>query len=289
MIELMLMMALCLGSLPEDAQRFWRERYALLLGIQPTLKPLPEELAEAACPPLRLLNYSLPIQRFTAAELERNRRLYGEEEVMLSPKYVVLHYTVVDDAEAVLDLFSRPSNLPVGNQKPVKSLVTVHYMVDKDGAVLSLVPEDRRTSGTYGLDHRALAIEMVAKDEKDLLSRPLQLLAGFCLIDGLLKKYDLPVWAVLSHQDVAMGEVFLSDYTDLADTEYPYWYPKSQFRYDPGPTVMAWCREFLLRRRGLWEKHPVAGLERGPRPAAGSSPAPGGPGSRAKPAATFGL
>jgi hypothetical protein len=75
------------------------------------------------------------------------------------------------------------------------------------------------------------------------------------------------VYAVISHQEVALGEIFLSDYTDLADTESPYWYPKRAFRYDPGRTVMAWCREFLLRRRGLWHQHPVSQLERGPRSA----------------------
>lgn len=271
-----LLLNLVLGQLPEQARAAWHERYVLLMAISPERDLLPNELVDAGCPPLKMLDYSLPIGRFTAAEFDRNKRLYGEEEVMLSPEYVVLHFTVIPEASDVLHLFNRPVTLPVGNQKPVKTLVTVHYMVDKDGVVLSLVPEDRRTSGTYGLDHRALAIEMVAKDEKDLLSRPVQLLSAFCLIDGLLKKYDLPVWRVLSHQDVAFGKLFLDDYTDLADTEYPYFYPKPSFRYDPGPTVMAWCREFLLRRRGLWQRHPAASMERSvsPTPAASPTDAP---------------
>jgi hypothetical protein len=266
MIALLFLLGLCLAPLPEQAQLAWKERYVLLMGIDPIIKALPAELADAACPPLRLEDYSLPVGRYTSADLERNRRLYGENDVMLEPKYVVLHFTVVDSAADVIDLFRRPSNLAVGNQEPVTSLVSVHYMVDKDGVVLSLVPEERRTSGTYGLDHRALAIEMVAADEKDLLSRPVQLLSTFCLVDGLLKKYDLPVWAVISHQEVALGELFLSDYTDIADTESPYWYPKRSFRYDPGRTVMAWAREFLLRRRGVWGQHPASSAKRGPTP-----------------------
>jgi hypothetical protein len=113
---------------------------------------------------------------------------------------------------------------------------------------------------------------MVAADEKDLLSRPVQLLSAFCLVDGLLKKYKLPVWAVLSHQEVAYGKVFLNDYTDLADTEYPYWYPKPSFRFDPGHTVMAWCREFLLRRRNMWTIHPAS--RRKPPSSLTSTPSP---------------
>lgn len=272
MIPLFFLMVVVLLPLPQAAQTFWHGRYIVFLNIDPALEPLPNALADAACPPLRLLDYSLPMGKYTVKDLERNRRLYGENKVALQPEYIVLHFTVVDDAGDVLDLFNRPSHLAVGNKEPVVSLVSVHYMVDKDGAVLKLVNEDRRTSGTYGLDHRALAIEMVARDEKDLLSRPEQLLSAFCLVDGLLKKYHLPVWAVISHQEVALGEVFLSDYTDIADTESPYWYPKRSFRYDPGQTVMAWCREFLLRRRHLWEGHPVAGVPRGPK--AHPSPTP---------------
>ena len=108
------------------------------------------------------------------------------------------------------------------------------------------------------MDHRALAIEMVAKDEEDLMSRPLQLLAAFHLADSLMKKHNLPVSRVFSHQEVASGKLFLSDYTDLADKTFPYFYPESSFRYDPGQTVMAWCREFLLRQRGKWDQHPAS-------------------------------
>lgn len=256
MIEIVLLLSFLCGRLPEHAQAAWAQRRVLLMGIEPSIKPLPTAMAEGACPPLRREDYWLPLDRYVVADLNRNQRLYGERSVDLKPKYIALHFTVIPDAADVLAAFNRPTALGVGNQLPVTSLVSVHYMVDKDGTILALAPEGRRTSGTYGLDHRALSIEMVAADETDLLSRPKQLMVAFCLVDGLLKKYRLPVWNVVSHQDVAYGNVFLSDYTDIADTEFPYFYPKPSFRYDPGHTVMAWCREFLLRRRGLWGLHP---------------------------------
>lgn len=272
MIELLWLLSVALASLPDPAYHAWKMRYVTFLGIESSLKPLPTELVEAGSPPLRKLDYSLPVDRYVSADMERNRRLYGYPSVELKPEYIVLHFTVIPEASDVLNAFTRPTHLGVGNQEPVTSLVSVHYMVDKDGAVLELVPEWRTTTGTYGLDHKALAIEMVAADEKDLLSRPVQLLATFSLVDGLLKKYKLPVWAVLSHQEVAYGETFLSDYADLADTQYPYFYPKPSFRYDPGRTVMAWCREFLLRRRDMWSMHPAS--SRKPSGSASSSPSP---------------
>lgn len=247
------------AQIPEALSYAWSQRHIVLMGIDSEIQPLPSSLVNAYCPPLRMRSRLLPVDRYYQADRERNRRLYGEDTVKLDPTLIVLHFTVVDDVEACMRIFTRPSRLMVGNQSPVTSLVSVHYMVDVDGTVLKLVPEDRRTTGTYGVDHRALAIEMVARDEVDLLSRPRQLLAAFCLVDGLLKKHKLPLHSVISHQEVASGKFFLSEYTDLADTVYPYFYPPSQFRYDPGSTTMAWCREFLLRKRGLWSRHPASG------------------------------
>ena len=228
------------------------------MGIAPETKPLPWSLINTTDPQTKPIRRMLPLEFYESADRDRNRRLYGRDTTKLYPTMVVMHFTVVDDAEMIIQAFSRPSSIAVGNQRPATSLISVHYMVDKDGTIYQLAEEDRTTTGTYGVDYCALAIEMVAKDEKDLMSRPLQLLAAFSLADRLLKKYDLPVWRVFSHQEVALGEFFLSEYTDLADTVSPYFYPLPHFRYDPGNTVMAWCREFLLRRRGLWEEHPAS-------------------------------
>jgi len=233
-------------------------RSYVLMNIPEGTKPLPWSLVNVDRPKQKMINRMLPLEYYEWADRDRNRRLYGEDTVYLQPTMVVLHFTVIDDAEAVIRAFSRPTTIAVGNQKSVTSLVSVHYMVDQQGRIYQLAPENRITTGSYGVDHRALAIEMVAKDEEDLMSRPMQLLNAFYLVDGLLRKHNIPVWRVYSHQEVASGKIFLSEYTDLADTEYPYWYPKPHFRYDPGPTVMAWCREFLLRQRDLWEKHPAS-------------------------------
>lgn len=259
MISLLLAFFLTSVELPRVAALAWSQRHIACLGIAEDLAPLPSSLTNAHCPPLRMRSRLLPVDRYYLADRERNRRLYGEDTVRLEPTLIVLHFTVVDDLEAVMRIFTKPSNIMIGNQGSVRSLVSVHYMVDKDGTVIKLVPEDRRTTGTYGVDHRALAIEMIARDEEDLLSRPFQLLSTFCLVEGLLKKYDLPVWAVISHQEVAAGRAIISDYTDLADTEFPWFYPEPQFRYDPGTTTMAWCREYLLRKQNMWHRHPASG------------------------------
>jgi hypothetical protein len=194
----------------EHARQAWTARSVLLLNIAPETKPLPWSLTNASRPDRKLRKRWLPTHLYEDNDRERFRRLYGENTVTLYPTMVIMHFTVIDDAEAIIRSFSSPSRLPVGNQGRITSLVTVHYMVDQKGTVYQLVPEDRRTTGSYGVDHRALAIEMVAKNETDLMSRPLQMLSAFDLVDSLLRKYDIPVWRVFSHQEVASGSCFLT-------------------------------------------------------------------------------
>jgi hypothetical protein len=257
-ITLLFYLTLLHQNLDQHLADAWSGRSIILLNIADKAKPLPWSMVNAGKPPGRIQERFLPLEWYEDADRERNRRLYGKNTIKLDPTMIVLHFTVIDDAEAVISAFSRPSNLAVGNQSPVTSLVSVHYMVDVDGTVMQLAPENRTTSGTYGVDHVAISIEMVAKDEKDLMDRPVQLLAAFHLVDDLLKKHDLPVWRVFSHQEIASGKLFFDEYTDLADTVTPYFYPEPHFRYDPGSTVMAWAREFLLRQRRLWESHPAS-------------------------------
>lgn len=258
MIGWLLYIVLASHELPKVLQEAWFHRYIVLLNRATKTKPLAWSLVGAERPVVRMKQRWLPVEEYELADLERHNRLYGVNTVRLDPSMVILHFTVTEDAESIVDAFSRPSRLPVGNKAPVVSLVTVHYMVDQESNVYQLVPEHRITTGSYGVDHLALSIEMVALNEKDLLSRPIQLLTTFHLVDGLLEKYNIPPWRVFSHQEIAFGKLFFDEYTDLADTVSPYFYPKRDFRYDPGPTVMAWCREFLLRRRGLWDKHPAS-------------------------------
>ena len=257
MIGLMFWLFVVHRDFSDHAESFWRARYVFFLSMSEDRKALPWSLVNAAKPKWRLKNRLLPLERYESVDRARNLALYGENTTKLDPTMLVMHFTVIPTAEAVIRSFNRPSNLSVGGKR-FRSLVSVHYMVDVDGSVIKFAPENRITTGTYGVDHRALAIEMVAKNEEDLMSRPLQLLSAFHLANDLLKKYKLPVSRIFSHQEVAMGKLFLSDYTDLADNEYPYCYPESSFRYDPGPTVMAWCREFLLRERRQWSEHPAA-------------------------------
>lgn len=119
-------------------------------------------------------------------------------------------------------------------------------MVDRDGTIYRLLPLDRKATGAYGADHVALSIEMVALDQEDLLSRPSQVFASFCLVRWLMERYQIPVTRVHSHFEVAVGLAVFPEFTDLADPVWWFAYPMSSFRYDPGNGYMSLLRRYLL-------------------------------------------
>src|SRR6187551_2649761 len=71
---------------------------------------------------------------------------------------LILHYTGMRSAQAAIDRLRDPG-----------AGVSSHYVVDEDGAILRLVPEDRRAwhagasfwRGHTGLNDRSIGIEIV--------------------------------------------------------------------------------------------------------------------------------
>lgn len=172
-------------------------------------------------------------------------RHYRERSITFKPSLICMHYTVVPSAASVYDMFCRGTNMCAGDEGTVFGHVSVHLMIDKDGTVYQLLPFDRRCTGAYGVNHKAISIEMVATSEGDLLSRPVQLYNSFCVVRNLMRKYNIPLTGIIAHSDVSDGKDVVPDYTDYADSKYPDRYPSSSKRTDPGPTYMAILRDYL--------------------------------------------
>ena len=86
---------------------------------------------------------------------------------------------------------------------------------------------------------------MVAADQEDLLSRPRQVFASFCLVHWLMKRYQIPVTRVSSHFEVSLGWIVFPEFTDRADPVWRFCYPFQSFRYDPGTRYMGMLRRYL--------------------------------------------
>jgi hypothetical protein len=193
---------------------------------------LPAQFASMTYRPPVIKDWLLPYLSWEQKDRTYFQRNYGENKLTLSPSMIVMHYTVIPTAEDTYQALTRKK-------------VSVHFMIAPDGTVYRLLPENRRCSGAYGVDHVALSIEMVARTEADLLSRAQQVFSSFCLVRHLMEQYGIPLSQVVAHYEVGEGKRKVPQYTDLYDTVFPDRYPPSEARLDPGPTYMSWLRTYL--------------------------------------------
>jgi len=115
---------------------------------------------------------------------------------------LVLHYTGMKTAQAALDRLRDPA-----------AKVSSHYVVDEDGAVFRLVPEQRRAyhagvsywRGHTGLNDRSIGVEIVNPGhEWGYRDFPVLQLAAVCdLCLEILSRHPIPQRNVVAHSDVA--------------------------------------------------------------------------------------
>jgi N-acetylmuramoyl-L-alanine amidase len=114
----------------------------------------------------------------------------------------------------------RPAGVPIdalilhgaGMRDPL-ARVSSHYVVDQDGGVLRLVPEERRAwhagvswwRGHTGLDDRSIGVELVNPGhEGGYPDFPVLQLAAACdLCLAVLARHKIPARNVVAHSDVA--------------------------------------------------------------------------------------
>ena len=139
---------------------------------------------------------------------------------------LILHYTGMKTARDALDRLRDPA-----------AAVSSHYVVDEDGTVFRLVPEDRRAwhagvsywRGHSALNARSIGIEIVNPGhEWGYRDFPVLQLAAVCdLCLAILARHAIPARNVVGHSDVAPdrkedpGERF--DWRALAENGVGLW------------------------------------------------------------------
>ena len=208
----------------------------------------PESLLDRPYKAPRYVPWMLPYQNWESEYRAYFKRHYHDTNLTMKPSLICMHYTVIGDAQAVYNSFTRGTHMCAGDEGTAFGHVSVHLMIDKDGTVYQLLPFERRCTGAYGVNHKAISIEMVAYSEADLLSRLEQVYSSFCVVRDLMKRYDIPLSGIIAHYEVSAGKSVVSDYLDYADSSYPDRYPSSSARSDPGPTYMSWLRTYLAKK-----------------------------------------
>ena len=118
------------------------------------------------------------------------------------PDMIVLHYTGMRTGEAALERLTDP-----------KAKVSAQYMVEEDGAVFALVPEERRAwhagvsfwKGRTDINAASIGIELVNTGH-EYGYRPFpqaQVSALIDLLDDIRGRWTVPERFILAHSDVA--------------------------------------------------------------------------------------
>jgi N-acetylmuramoyl-L-alanine amidase len=144
---------------------------------------------------------------------------------------LVLHYTGMNDGPSALARM----------REETEPRVSAHYMVEEDGTVFTLVPEEKRAwqagrswwRGDEDLNSRSIGIEIVnGGHDFGLPPYPdAQIEAVMELCQGILARWPIPATRVVAHSDIAPdrkedpGEHF--PWKRLAEAGIGIWPPKS--------------------------------------------------------------
>ena len=165
---------------------------------------------------------------------------YGvDSSTLTAPSMIVIHDTEIGTLKETFAAFA-PDALPAGRAE-IKAggavNVGVHFVVDRDGTVYSLLPLDAMGRHAIGFNHVALGIENVAKTPKDLTDA--QLRADAELVSDLVGRLPSILYLVGHHEYVMKKRPHYRLFKEL-DASYA---PTS--KSDPGPEFMRRLRARL--------------------------------------------
>lgn len=114
------------------------------------------------------------------------------ETIEINPRMIVIHHTVIPTFEKTFEAFDPPT-LPnwrpeIGNASGLN--VSSQFVVDRDGKVYQLMPENNMARHVIGLNHCSIGVENVGGTE-DLPLTKRQLRSNIKLIKYLAKKYKI--------------------------------------------------------------------------------------------------
>lgn len=118
---------------------------------------------------------------------ERHRLI--QTEPTLTPKMIVSHWTAIPTLEGSFNAFN-PVTLK-GRKELIQASplnVSIHFLVDRDGTIYRLMPENMMARHVIGLNWCALGIENVGDGNKFPLTEA-QLKANIFIVKYLKKKY----------------------------------------------------------------------------------------------------
>ena len=191
----------------------------------------------------------LPYKEWEDEYKEYFKLHYNDDSLKLQPSMIVLHYSGVPNFSKLWWTFVKGGNYSAGDHGKKFGHLSTHFVIDKDGSIYQLMPLERRSRGTYGVNHKAISIDIIGRNEKELLGNKTQMKVTFALVKWIMKKYRIPTSSVRAHTEVARGKELVPEYTDFADSKNPDAYPPDSNPRGPGKSYMFKLRYYLHEPR----------------------------------------
>ena len=184
-----------------------------------------------ASPTFRLLEKPIRFdQKRKQLSLDYLETRYGvkKDSAFIEPKIVVIHWTAIPTLEQSFNAMN-PAELP-GSRKNIGSAsslnVSAHFLIDRDGTIFKLLPDNAFARHVIGLNNNAIGIENVGGSNAPLTR--VQLKANEALVRYLAGRYDI--------------EYLIGHYEYRSFEGNPLWKEKDPNyrteKIDPGPAFM---------------------------------------------------
>lgn len=173
-------------------------------------------------------------------------KYYGLDDIRLkNPDMVVIHFTAIPTLESTLNLFKKDelsSNRSyIGSYSKLN--VSIHYVIDKNGDIYSLLPDTLIARHIIGYNHVSIGIENIALDESELTASQLE--SNTKLVNFLKARYP-SINYLIGHDEYNIDSLEHTKFYKSLDTTYaPYDKP------DPGQKFMQDLRHHLDSIYGL--------------------------------------
>jgi N-acetylmuramoyl-L-alanine amidase len=160
-----------------------------------------------------------------------SKRHYGDREWRLEgPRGIVEHYTASSTLAPALNTFIQ--NRPDVEYHELPG-VCAHYIIDKDGTILELVPTDIRCRHTVGLNHETVGIEHVGNSDSDVVGRPRVLRSSLALTSWLRCAYEIKRSNVIGHNESLGSPLYKELDPDFRGRTHGDMKPGTMNRYRP--------------------------------------------------------
>jgi len=208
----------------------------LACGASPAEPPAPAPAEPTLTIHERPITFDAARRQRTIAYRQRHQDP-AARDITIAPRMIVLHHTGGGDPDATWRYFDRPVSEP-GRADVARGgelNVSAHFLVDRDGAIVRLMPETWMARHCVGLNHVAIGVENVG-DGAALPLTDAQLAANVALVRDLKRRFPGITHLIGHHEFRAFeGHPY---YREREPAERP---PQE----DPGPAFMRAVRTQL--------------------------------------------